>query len=53
MKQIKYAIAYVIYNYDRSKVFIVQRPFDDDLPDAASKGSLCSQIFLSSIWKKW
>lgn len=35
MKQIKYAIAYVIYNKDRSKFLIVQRPSDDaNLPDA-------------------
>ncbi|PIU98179.1 hypothetical protein COS61_02865 [Candidatus Wolfebacteria bacterium CG03_land_8_20_14_0_80_40_12] len=34
MKPIKYAIAYVIYNKDRSKFLIVQRPIDDeDLPN--------------------
>ncbi|MEX0920125.1 MAG: NUDIX domain-containing protein [Candidatus Pacearchaeota archaeon] len=35
MKPIKYAIAFVIYNQDRTKFLIVQRPSDDDnLPDA-------------------
>ena len=34
MKQIKYAIAFVIYNQDRSKFLIVQRPSNDEnLPD--------------------
>ena len=34
MKQIKYAIAFVIYNQDRSKFLIVQRPSDDEnFPD--------------------
>ena len=34
MKPIKYAIAYVIYNKDKCKFLIVQRPSDDkNLPD--------------------
>lgn len=34
MKPIKHSIAFVIYNHDRSKFLIVQRPSDDDdLPD--------------------
>jgi len=34
VKPIKYAIAYLIYNEDRSKFLIVQRPSDDeDLPN--------------------
>ena len=34
MKSIKYAISYVIYNEDRSKILIVQRPSnDEDLPN--------------------
>lgn len=34
MKPIKHSIAFVIYNQDRSKFLIVQRPSDDtDLPD--------------------
>ena len=34
MKQIKKAVSYVIYNKDKSKFLIVQRPSDDeDLPD--------------------
>lgn len=30
MKPFKYAIAFVVYNQDRSKFLIVQRPSDDD-----------------------
>jgi len=30
MKPVKYAIAYTIYNKDRSKILIVQRPSDDE-----------------------
>ena len=30
MKEIRYAVAYVIYNKDRSKFLIVQRPSDDE-----------------------
>tara|TARA_Y100000034_G_C6790533_1_gene353935 strand:- start:184 stop:606 length:423 start_codon:yes stop_codon:yes gene_type:complete len=34
-KPVKDAVAYVIYNNDRSKFLVVQRPSDDeDLPDA-------------------
>lgn len=46
MKQLKYAISYVIYNKDRSKFLIVQRPSDDEtlpnlwgLPAGSVKGN--------------